>query len=54
MFQLEQNKNARGKEAVNKIKTLKEKGYLDENGKVKPNVKKEIEAKYRQSMNAEV
>lgn len=51
--QLEQNKNARGKEAVNKIKTLKEKGYLDENGKVKPNVKKEIEAKYRQSMNAE-
>ena len=51
--QLEETENSRGQKAVNKIKTLKEKGYLDENGKVKPNVRKEIEAKYRQSMNAE-
>lgn len=51
--QLEQTENSRGQKAVNKIKTLKEKGYLGKDGKVKPSVKKEIEAKYRQSMNAE-
>ncbi len=51
--QLEQTENSRGQKAVNKIKTLKEKGYLGKDGKVKPSVKKEIEAKYKHSMNAE-
>lgn len=36
-----------------KIRTLKEKGYLDENGKVYPEVRERLEAQYRRSMNAE-
>lgn len=37
----------------NKIEKLKEKGYLDENGKVKPEVKKRYTDNLRKSMNAE-
>lgn len=37
----------------NKTETLKEKGYLDENGKVKPGVRKELERKIRHSQNCE-
>lgn len=37
----------------NKTTVLKEKGYLDENGKVKQDVKKELERKIRHSQNAE-
>ncbi len=51
--QLENENNKHGGKATEKIKKLKEKGYLDENGKVKQSVKKEIERKYRKSMNAE-
>lgn len=36
-----------------KIETLKEKGYLDENGKVKPNVKKELINNIKHSQNVE-
>lgn len=36
-----------------KIQTLKDKGYLDENGKVYPEVRKQLEEQYRRSMNAE-
>lgn len=37
----------------NKMETLKEKGYLDENGKVKPEVKKELVNNFRHSQNRE-
>jgi hypothetical protein len=39
--------------SANKTKTLKEKGYLDENGKVKKEVREELERNIRNSQNKE-
>ncbi|MEI0492098.1 hypothetical protein R4J17_06610 [Brachyspira intermedia] len=48
-FELWEKETRSGK----KIEKLKEKGYLDENGKVKPEVKKKYTDNIRKSMNAE-